>query len=95
MTRQQERQQELGLRKGQLFEGEYRVQMYALRLAELTPWSTEDIMDARNAVAFEHPLWDNHFDTDFGIAGTKDKIYLAPYSARLRAVTPDIILTDW
>ena len=90
------RQQELGLRKGQKpFEGEYRAKMSALRRAGLTPWSTEDIMDARNAVASDHPLWNNYFDTDFGIAGTKTKIYLAPHSERLRAVTPNTGLTNY
>lgn len=85
---------QLGLQSGQEpFEGEYRAKMFELVQAGFTPWSTENIMDARNAVPSEYPLWNNYFDTDFGIAGTKKKIYLAPYSARLRAVTPQTRLT--
>ncbi len=89
------RQQELGLKEGQVpFEGDYRAKMQELRAAGLTPWSTEDIIAARNAVPSSHPLWDNYVDTDFGIAATRKKIYLAPHSARLHAVTPETRLTN-
>src|SRR3989344_7590281 len=88
--------QEFGLKPGQdIFEGEYRTKMSELREAGYTPWSTEDIMDDRNAVPAEHPRWNNYIDTDFGIAGTKKKIYLAPHSARLRAITPQTVLTNY
>ena len=86
---------EFRLQSGQeLFEGEYRTKMSELRRAGYTPWSTEDIMDARNAVPSSHPRWNNYVDTDFGIAKTKTKIYLAPHSARLQAVTPETRLTS-
>ncbi len=86
---------EFGLKPGQeLFEGNYCIKMSELCEAGLTPWSTEDIMDARNAVSFEHPKWNNYLDTDFGIAGTKTKIYLMPHSERLRAVMPQTRLTN-
>ncbi len=81
--------QEFGLKPGQeLFEGEYRTKMAELRQAGYTPWSTEDWMDARNSVDSDNPLWNNYGDSDFGIAGSKQKIYLMPHSERLRAVTP-------
>ncbi len=87
--------QEFGLKQGQdLFEGSYHVEMSRLRQAGYTPWSTEDIMGGRNAVSVEHSFWNNYIDTDFGIAGTKDKIYLAPHSARLRAITAETDLTN-
>ena len=87
--------QEFGLKQGQdLFEGCYHVEMSRLRQAGYTPWSTEDIMDARNAVSAEHSFWNNYINTDFGIAGTRDKIYLAPHSARLRAITAETDLTN-
>ncbi|MEK6809387.1 MAG: hypothetical protein AABY40_01815 [Nanoarchaeota archaeon] len=80
---------QLALKPGQeLFEGEYRTKMAELRQAGYTPWSTEDWMDARNGVDSDNPLWNNYGDTDFGIAGSKQKIYLMPHSERLRAVTP-------
>ncbi|MBI4147608.1 hypothetical protein HY494_03070 [Candidatus Woesearchaeota archaeon] len=86
---------EFGLKSGlELFEGNYCAAMSRLHLAGYTPWSTEDIMDARNAVTAEHPRWNNYIDTDFGIVGTKEKIYLAPHSARLRVVTPQTVLTN-
>ena len=86
---------ELGLQPGQdLFEGDYCKKMSELRESGFTPWSTEDIMDARNAVTSIHPIWNNYVDTDFGIAGTTKKIYLAPNSARLRAVMPQTRLTN-
>ena len=88
--------QEFGLKPGQdLFEGEYRAKMSELRTAGCTPWSTEDWMDARNGVKSNHPFWNNYGNTDFGIARTKNKIYLAPHSARLRAVTPKTRLTSY
>ncbi len=87
--------QEFGLKPGQeLFEGDYRTKMAELREAGYTPWSTEDWMDARNGVNSNHPFWNNYGDTDFGIAGSKRKIYLTPRSERLRAVTPRTRLTD-
>jgi hypothetical protein len=87
---------EFGLQSGQeLFEGEYRAAMAELREAGYTPWSTENWIDARNGVKSNHPCWNNYIDTDFGIAGTKKKIYLAPHSARLRAVTPHTKLTNY
>lgn len=87
--------QEFGLQPGQdLFEGEYRTKMTELREAGYTSWSTEDIMGARNAVPAEHPRWNNYIDTDFGIAGSKRKIYLMPHSERLRAINPQTRLTD-
>ncbi|MEK6863623.1 MAG: hypothetical protein AABW53_02910 [Nanoarchaeota archaeon] len=88
------RAQELGLKLGQkLFEGEYRAKMAELRKAGLTPWSTEDVMDARNDVNSNPLRWENYFDTDFGIAGTEKEIYLLPRSERLHAVTPQTKLT--
>ena len=87
--------QEFGLKPGQeLFEGDYRTKMAELRQAGYTPWSTENIMDARNAVSAKHTRWHNYVDTDFGIAGSKREIYLMPHSERLRAVTPRTILTE-
>ena len=88
------RQQELGLKEGQVpFEGDYLQKMFELRLAGLTPWSTEDVMDARNKVGINHPLWNNYFDTDFGIAGTKNRVYVIPHSKNLRSVTAGMKLT--
>lgn len=87
---------EFELQPGQeFFEGDYRIKMAELREAGYIPLSTEDIMDARNAVPAKHPLWNNYIDTDFGIAATKKTIYLAPHSARLRAVTPQTKLTNY
>src|SRR3989344_2342465 len=94
---------EFRLQSGQeLFEGEYRTKMFELREAGYTPWSTEDIKDARNAVPSNHNVvpsnnsrWNNCLGTDFGIAGTTRKFYLAHHSARLRAVTPGTILTSY
>lgn len=87
--------QEFGLKPGQeLFEGDYRTKMAEMREAGYTPWSTENWMDARNGVNSNHPFWNHYGDTDFGIAGSKRKIYLMPHSERLRAVTPHTRLTD-
>ncbi|MEK6905932.1 MAG: hypothetical protein AABX24_06025, partial [Nanoarchaeota archaeon] len=85
--------QEFGLKQGEeLFEGDYRTKMAELREAGYTPLSTEDWMTARNGVNSDHPFWNNYGDTDFGIAGSKTKIYLMPHSERLRAITPSTIL---
>lgn len=85
----------LNPKQSQVFEGNYLTAMSELREAGFTPWSTEDIMDARNEVPVEHPRWNNYIDTDFGIAATKKKIYLVPHSARLRAATPNTKLTQY
>lgn len=87
--------QEFGLKPGQdIFEGEYRTEMSKLREAGYTPWSTEEIMDARNEVDIDHPHWHNSFDTHFGIAGSDTNLYLMPYSKRLCAITPHTHLTN-
>lgn len=80
--------------QGQVFEGQYNHKMNELIDAGFTPWSTEDIMRARNTVLSDHNLWDNSIYTDFGIARIENKLYLAPHSVRLRAVTPKTILTN-
>lgn len=80
---------DFGLPPGQaIFQGEYYYAMPQLMRSHV-PWSTEDFMDARNGVFGHHPLWNNSVDTDFGIVGTKDKIYLIPRSIRLRTITPE------
>jgi len=80
----------------ELFDGgNYCVKMHELRGKGLTPWSTHHFMDVRKVVSSAHPLWNNYLNTDFGIAGTKEKIYLAPHSARLRSVESDTILTNY
>lgn len=87
--------QELGLKPGQeVFDGAYLEQMAELRKAGFYPWSTEDVMDARNGCDSTHPLWYNPIDTDFGIAFTGGKIYIFPYSAKLRGDLPKTIFTQ-
>ena len=86
---------EFGLPSEQeLFEGEYRAKMQELREKGLTPWSTEDTLDARNAVLPSHPRWHNYIDTDFGIAGTGKHVFLLPDSPNLRAITSQTELTN-
>ncbi len=76
-----------------IFEGEYRQKMFELRREGYSPWSTEDFIEIRNAVSLRHPFWHYNFDTDFGIAGTKRKIYVTPHSPRLRNIMPYTKLT--
>lgn len=87
--------QKLGLKPGQeVFDGAYLEQMVKLRKAGFYPWSTEDVMDARNNCDLTHPLWYYPIDTDFGIVLTGGKIYIFPYSAKLRVDLPKTILNE-
>ena len=74
------------------FKGRYNQIMPELRAADLTPWSPADVMDERiGAVGAEYQvlLWENIFDTDFGLAATSKEIILLPRSELLHKITPE------
>ncbi|MEK6967268.1 MAG: hypothetical protein AABX51_01410 [Nanoarchaeota archaeon] len=91
-----------------VFDGDYRVCMTQLREAGLVPMQPKDVMDARlrylnrgSAVFdgknenFQHGgLWKIYIDTDFGIAATRDTIYLYPKSELLRNISVDTELAN-
>ncbi len=91
--------QDLGLNpeRFQVFEGVYRDIMPQLVAAGFEPENPGWVLDQRNdAVGKPHQsaAWDNYFDTDCGIAGDTNRIYVAPHSPRLRAVTPQTRLVQ-
>ncbi|GEM_PF-4100381 len=65
--------------------------MTEFREAGFIPGGPEDVMDARNEVPLDHPLWKYSIGTDFGVAGTYEKVYLFRRSAHLRAITPRVL----
>ena len=69
-----------------------------MKEAGYIPWSPAHLMDARIAVSSSlHPLWNITFiNTDFGISGTSQGIYLTPHSSRLQQITSgsDMTMTD-
>ncbi len=74
----------------QVFEGVYRDIMPQLVAADFEPQGPSEVLEQRNdAVGKPHQsaAWNNYFNTDCGIADDKKKIYVAPHSPRLRAVT--------
>jgi len=71
----------------ELFQGNYRAKMDELRSKGLAPWSTENVMGARNEVPAEHLRWHYSFDTNFGIIGRDQVIYLVPHSKRLSQIS--------
>ncbi|GEM_PF-5294407 len=67
------------------------------KISKLGIWSIEDIMQARNIVLFDsHPLWNNYFNTNFGIVAAQQRIYLIPYSHQFFDVATQVrIATDF
>ena len=81
---------ELGLpSEAHVFEGRYIEIMPQLIQAGLTPWNIADVMDHRNnsvGTSHQEQVWNTYVNSDVGIARNKEKIYVEPHSARLRAV---------
>ena len=77
-----------------LHQGQYKEAMPALLKAGLTPVSPSLVMDRRNErVDSNHELWNNYFDTDFGLAADSKRVYFAPHSKTLRKLNPETRLT--
>ena len=69
---------------------DYRVIMPQLIAAGFDIWTPADIMDARNDAVgkpWQDKVWEAYIDTAFGIAGTKEAVYLDPNSSSLQAIT--------
>lgn len=82
----------------QVFEGRYNAIMPELLRLGFEPQSPADVMDVQNAAVgtpFEEVVWETGFDTDFGIAGTSEKVYALPHSPRLRTITSQTKLVDY
>ncbi len=82
-----------------LFTGRYIDAIPELREQGLTPVTPAMVMDRRIEAAKSNDkhlideLWDNYFDTAYGLAATKDRIYLQPDSGFLLSSSNSTRLT--
>ena len=87
----------LNLETAQVKEGPYKVIMPQLITTGFDIWTPADFMDAGNAAVGtprQDKVWEAYVDTAFGIAGTKEAVYLDPNSLRLQAITVSTVLNS-
>ena len=80
------------------FKGPYNQIMPEIIENNFSPWSPRDVIDKRvndnsrpNGQSY---LWGHEWGTDFGIVGTKGKLYFFPNCEFLTNITPETELTE-